>query len=85
MRVIGVPPRGIGEKTLLALQNTQLSAMGVSLGNLCLTLADWGGFDVLHRNGGRSASILADFGGMLQIGEYPRQISIVDLIDRFYQ
>ena len=82
MRVIGVPPRGIGEKTLLALQNVAFRN-GVSLGNILLDLGRLGEDSTYYTEMGRSASILADFGGMLSDWVNTRdQISIVALIDR---
>jgi DNA helicase-2/ATP-dependent DNA helicase PcrA len=64
-RVINVPPRGIGDKTLTALNLTARKA-GLSTGELLLDLGRqgekspyWADFK------GRGANLLADFGGLL--------------------
>ncbi len=64
-RVINVPARGIGDKTLVALQ---LAAQGgaVSAGEVLLDLAARGEDSPFYRGfSGRGALLLADFGGML--------------------
>jgi len=64
-RVINVPPRGIGDKTLVALQLAARQA-GASAGEVLLDLAAKGPDSLFARTfSGRSATVLADFGGML--------------------
>lgn len=65
-RVLNVPPRGIGDKTVLALhQAARTAGQGCSPGDVLLDLSQgeksgfWGQFS------GRAALPLADFGGML--------------------
>ena len=65
LRVINVPPRGIGEKTLIALQ---LNARQVNLspGRLLLELGQQGEKSAIwDKFSGRGALMLADFGGTL--------------------
>ncbi|HJW90158.1 MAG TPA: UvrD-helicase domain-containing protein [Anaerolineales bacterium] len=64
LRVINVPTRGIGNKTVLALR-TQAQAAGMRLGELLLDLAR--GEKSLHSDEfvGRAAGALADFGTLL--------------------
>ncbi|MFH2102412.1 MAG: UvrD-helicase domain-containing protein [Chloroflexota bacterium] len=63
-RVLGVPPRGIGDKTILALHTTA-HGVGASPGAVLIDLARadaspyWGQFS------GRAAILLADFGALL--------------------
>jgi DNA helicase-2/ATP-dependent DNA helicase PcrA len=64
-RVINVPPRGIGDKTLV---NLQLIAQqtGLSAGDLLLDLGRKGMDSNFWKEfSGRGAGVLADFGGML--------------------
>jgi len=64
-RVINVPPRGIGEKTLVALQlsarqaQTSPGAVLLDLGQSGIDSLFWPAFS------GRGATVLADFGGLL--------------------
>ncbi len=64
-RVINVPPRGIGDKTLVALQlaarqaNLPPAALLMALGKLGPDSPQWSAFS------GRGAVVLADFGAML--------------------
>ena len=63
-RVVGVPPRGIGDKTMIALQ-LQAQKHKISAGDIIIDLArgvespHWPAFS------GRGASVLSDFGGQL--------------------
>jgi DNA helicase-2/ATP-dependent DNA helicase PcrA len=64
LRVINVPPRGIGNKTVIGLR-TQAKAAGITPGELLLKLA--GGLELKGEITltGRIASILSHFGGLL--------------------
>jgi DNA helicase-2/ATP-dependent DNA helicase PcrA len=65
-RVINVPPRGIGDKTLVALQLAARQS-GASAGEVLLDLAASGPDSPYTRAfSGRSATVLADFGGLLE-------------------
>jgi DNA helicase-2/ATP-dependent DNA helicase PcrA len=82
LRVIGVPPRGIGDKTLLALQTAAFQA-GISAGEVLLDLGKNGDKSAYWPQMGRSAALLADFGALL--GEWnaaKAQVSIIALFDR---
>jgi DNA helicase-2/ATP-dependent DNA helicase PcrA len=83
-RVINVPPRGVGEKTMIALQ---LNARQVNLspGQLLIELGrqgdkspNWGKFS------GRSALVLSDFGGLLASWRslHASDLSLPALFDR---
>ncbi|MDD5369385.1 MAG: UvrD-helicase domain-containing protein [Anaerolineaceae bacterium] len=81
-RAINTPPRGIGDKTMLALQMRARQA-GVSAGELLLDLArgaespHWSAFS------GRGAALLADFGGLLISWRAAHQtVSLPDLFSR---
>lgn len=64
-RVINVPPRGIGDKTLVALQLAARQA-GASAGEVLIELAAKGPDSPFAKAfSGRGATVLADFGGML--------------------
>jgi DNA helicase-2/ATP-dependent DNA helicase PcrA len=64
-RVINVPPRGIGDKTLVALQLAARQA-GASAGEVLIDLAAKGPDSPFAKAfGGRSVTVLADFGGLL--------------------
>ncbi len=82
LRVIGVPPRGIGDKTLLALQGAAFQT-GISAGEVLLDLGSKGEASPYWTQVGRSAALLADFGALL--GEWnaaKSQLSIIALFDR---
>jgi DNA helicase-2/ATP-dependent DNA helicase PcrA len=82
LRVIGVPPRGIGEKTITALQSAAFRA-GSSMGEVLLDLGVLGGESPHWGEMGRSAPVLADFGAMLSDWVAQRgQTSLVSLFDR---
>ena len=82
LRVVGVPPRGIGDKTMLALQAAAFQA-GISAGEVLLDLGSKGEASPFWAQVGRSAALLADFGAL--VGEWvaaKAQLSIVALFDR---
>ncbi len=85
LRVINVPPRGIGDKTVLTLQTTAMQA-GVSVGQVVLDLGQNGEGSPYWQGVGRSAALLADFGTLL--GEWyalKDKISLTALVDRILQ
>jgi DNA helicase-2/ATP-dependent DNA helicase PcrA len=63
-RVINVPPRGIGDKTL-SLLRTAAQAAGLSSGDVLLDLARGSDSPFFAQVAGRAALPLADFGGLL--------------------
>jgi DNA helicase-2/ATP-dependent DNA helicase PcrA len=82
LRVIGVPPRGIGDKTLVGLQ-TAAFQKGISAGEVLLDLGKNGEGSEFWPQLGRSAALLADFGALL--GDWvaaKSQVSIIALFDR---
>ena len=82
LRVIGVPPRGIGEKSITALQSTAFRA-GVSMGDVLLDLGRQGEDSLYWAEMGRAATLLADFGAMLANWVAAReQTSLINLFDR---
>ena len=81
-RVVGVPPRGIGEKTI---QNLQAAAnqAGISSGEALLDLGRSNEKSVFWPLIGRSAGLLADFGA--QLAEWctlKEKLSLVNLFER---
>ena len=85
LRIIGVPPRGIGDKTISNLQ--ALAAQnGISVGNLILELGQAGDSSPYWEQIGRSAAIVADFGAILaEWQEAKAKSSLVSLFDRIVQ
>ena len=82
LRVIGVPPRGIGDKTLSTLQMAAEQA-GLSAGDVLLDLGKNGDASAFWSQIGRSAALVADFGAMLSEWVTVRNnSSIVTLFDR---
>ena len=82
LRVIGVPPRGIGEKTIVALQVAAFQA-GISAGEVLLDLGKNGQDSPYWQQIGRSAALLADFGSLLNEWQAIKtQVSLVTLFDR---
>ncbi len=82
LRVIGVPPRGIGAKTITGLQVTAFRA-GISMGDVLLDLGRKGEDSPYWAEMGRAATLLADFGGMLDSWVGLReQTSLINLFDR---
>jgi len=85
LRIIGVPPRGIGDKTI---GNIQLAAIqnDVSAGQVILDLGKFGDASLYWDLIGRSAAIVADFGAMLaEWQESKAKTSLVSLFDRIVQ
>ncbi len=82
LRVIAVPPRGIGEKTISSLQASAFRA-NLSAGEVLLDLGRNGESSAYWAEMGRSAALLADFGALLNEWQGLRdQISLVSLFDR---
>jgi DNA helicase-2/ATP-dependent DNA helicase PcrA len=63
-RVVNVPPRGIGDKTLLILR-TQAKKMGISLGAMVLELIKDGRAELLQTFSSRAQAALANFSLLL--------------------
>lgn len=81
-RVIAVPPRGIGEKTLANLQFAAAQA-GKSSGDALLDLGRQADRSEFWPSIGRSAGLLSDFGAMLAGWvDSKAQLSLVSLFDR---
>ena len=82
LRVIGVPPRGIGEKTILSLQSASFHA-GVNPGEVLLDLGHKGEDSAYWSAIGRSATLLADFGALLADWQaLKEQNSLISVFDR---
>jgi len=82
LRVIAVPPRGIGDKTINALQIAAMEA-GISTGGVLLDLGKNGDTSPYWNKVGRSAAIVADFGEMLNEWQTAKNnSSTVALFDR---
>ena len=82
LRVIAVPPRGIGEKTILALQSAAFHA-GINPGEVLLDLGRRGDESPYWTEIGRGATLLADFGAMLSDWVAAKdQTSLINLFDR---
>ncbi len=82
LRVIAVPPRGIGEKTIASLQAAAFRA-NLSAGEVLLDLGRNGESSSYWTEIGRSAALLADFGALLSDWQGLRdQISLIALFDR---
>ena len=82
LRVIGVPPRGIGEKTILALQSAAFQA-GISAGEVLLDLGRNADASPYWAQIGRAAPLLADFGTLLSDWQNLNdQVSLIGLFDR---
>jgi DNA helicase II / ATP-dependent DNA helicase PcrA len=81
-RVINVPPRGVGDKTLLGLQSAAQHA-NLSAGEILLELGKTGDKSSNWKTLGRAAASLADFGGMLAgWREAMTSLSLPALFDR---
>ncbi len=63
-RVINVPPRGLGEKTIMALHGSALAAK-ITPGDVLIDLARGSDSSFFGQFAGRAALALAEFGGML--------------------
>ena len=80
-RVINVPTRGIGNKTIIALR-TRAQQLGISSGALLLELGSGENSTYSESFTTRTASALANFGGMLRgWRESCEQLSPLDLVD----
>jgi DNA helicase-2/ATP-dependent DNA helicase PcrA len=84
-RIINVPPRGIGDKTILALHQAARMA-GITPGQVLLDIARGSDSPYWGQFAGRAALPLADFGGMLAawrglLGTY----TVPELFDRILQ
>ncbi len=85
MRVISVPPRGIGEKTVANLQAIGAAA-GISAGQVILDLGKNGDASPYWNQVGRSVGVVADFGALLNEWQDARNNgSLVSLFDRIVQ
>ena len=85
MRVINVPPRGVGDKTLLTLQ-TRARQTGLTTGQVLLDLTH--GPDSPHWEAfsGRSAAVLADFATLLKDWSSLKDIhSLPELFDHILE
>lgn len=83
LRVINVPPRGIGEKTLIALQLLARES-GLSPGRILMDLGSKGHDSPFWtRFPGHGAMVLADFGGLLNTWHAAREsLPLTELFDR---
>ncbi|MCX6055695.1 MAG: DUF3553 domain-containing protein [Chloroflexi bacterium] len=82
LRVIGIPPRGIGEKSILTLQGIAAQS-GISAGEILMDLGKNAHVSLFWPEIGRSAGILAEFGSLLNEWlTLKSQLSIVSLFDR---
>jgi len=82
-RAIGVPPRGIGEKTLLTLQILASNA-GLSAGQVLMDLGRQGKASPFWEEfRGRPAALLADFGALMAAwNNAARSLSVAELFDQ---
>ncbi len=81
-RIINVPPRGVGEKTLLALHTTARQA-GSTPGAVLIDLARGSDSPFWPSFSGRAALPLADFGGLLAAWRQAASIlTVSELFDR---
>ena len=81
-RVINVPPRGIGDKTLMGLQSAA-QTIDASAGEALMLLGKEGDKSPFWKSIGRGAIALADFGGMLGgWRDSLADLSLPDLFDR---
>ncbi len=84
-RIINVPPRGIGEKTVLALRLAAQTAQMTS-GDILLDLARGSDSPFFAQFAGRAALPLADFGGLLSAWHsFAATATISELFDRIAQ
>jgi DNA helicase II / ATP-dependent DNA helicase PcrA len=85
LRIIAVPPRGIGEKTISTVQAVAVQA-GLSTGEVVLDLGKNGDKSIYWNQIGRSVAIVADFGAQLnEWQEAKPKTSIAALFDRIVQ
>ena len=84
-RVINIPPRGIGDKTLLAL-HTAAHAANMTPGDVLLDLARGSDSPYFAQFAGRAALPLADFGGLLSAWRgLAASFTVSELFDRIAQ
>jgi DNA helicase II / ATP-dependent DNA helicase PcrA len=84
-RAINVPPRGIGDKTLVSLQLAAQKA-GVTAGEVLLDLGRRGKDSVYWTAFPRGANLLADFGGLLAgWHDHIDTMPLPDLFDRILE
>jgi len=82
LRIVAVPPRGIGDKTIQTLQSVAQQA-NLTPGDVLLDLGRNADRSIYWAAMGRSAGLLADFGGLLaQWVDLKATSSIVALFDR---
>ncbi len=82
LRVVSVPPRGIGDKTVSNLQLVAFQA-GLSAGELLLDLGKNGDASPYWNQLARSAGVLSDFGALLNEWQNAKKnSSLVALFDR---
>ena len=82
LRVINLPPRGIGDKTIFTLQTTALQNE-TSMGEVLLNMGINGEASPYWQEIGRPAAMLADFGDMLAGWQSVKnKISLSSLFDR---
>jgi DNA helicase II / ATP-dependent DNA helicase PcrA len=85
LRVINIPPRGIGDKTILTLQTTTMQA-GISVGEVLLELGQKGDSSSFWQGIGRSAALLSDFGTLLSEWQSIKdKVSLSSLFDRIIE
>ncbi len=85
LRVINIPPRGIGDKTILTLQTTAMQA-GISVGEVLLELGQKGDSSPYWQAVGRPAALLADFGTLLAEWQSIKdKVSLGSLFDRIIE
>jgi len=85
LRVINIPPRGIGDKTILTLQTTAMQA-GITVGEVLLDLGQKGDASAFWSAVGRPAALLADFGTLLAEWQSLKdKISLTSLFDRIVE
>ncbi len=85
LRVLGVPPRGIGDKTIANIQAAAFKK-DISAGEVLLDLGQKSDASPFWALIGRSAAIVADFGSLLEDWIALRdQVSLVTLFDRIIQ
>ncbi len=84
-RVVNVPPRGLGEKTLLSL-HLAARAAGLSPGAVLMDLARGDASPFWAQISGRSALLLADFGALLSNWRaIAARATVTELFDRILQ
>jgi DNA helicase II / ATP-dependent DNA helicase PcrA len=81
-RVINVPPRGIGDKTTIALR-TQAQRNGITPGEMVLILSSKGGEKIRESFSGRTGQILLQYGTLLSNSiSQKNELTPLELTDR---